>query len=327
MRQKISIVVPVFNDWVAFRSLLADLSAVSAGTQFDVVVVAVDDGSTEGIAVKSELQQDSPLPLVMLTLARNLGHPRAIAIGLCHTVASRYSDQIVVMDSDGEDRPTDIPRLLECLKQNEASIVVASRSKRSEGLTFRFFYQVFKFIFLTLTNKKIDFGNFSAMRSGEAERIASMYEVLLHYPAALLASGVNIIRVTASRGERYAGQSKLGFLGLAVHGLSAIAAFSDRVLVRMLLGCVAIFCTGVLAIVIAIILKVIGQASPGWVTTVVGSVLAVLVEVTVATVAGLLVVLYSKQSQIALPSEITTKFIKTIDYSVEFERRSKLSVV
>jgi hypothetical protein len=52
-----------------------------------------------------------------------------------------------------------------------------------------------------------------------------------------------------------------------------------------------------------------------------------LVQAIVATAAGLLVVLKSKQSQIALPTEMMPKFIKTIAHSVEFERRGKSSML
>jgi polyisoprenyl-phosphate glycosyltransferase len=311
----IIIVVPVFNDWIALGFLVSDLSQVARQIGRPLMVVAIDDGSTEGAEDRAKLLQSSPVPLVVVTLRRNLGHQRAIAIGLCYAVGLDAGDRFVIMDSDGDDRPADIPQLLAALEDKPLAIAVARRSKRSERLAFRAFYWMFKHLFFLLAGDRLDFGNFSAMSRAAAERVSCMYELLLHYPAALLSSKLPVLRVPLDRGERYAGRSKMNFIGLAVHGLSAVAAFSDRVLARMMLGSIAILCAGMMAIAVAVIMKIMGATSPGWTTTVVGSALALVIETLVATLAGLLIVLNSRQAQIALPTEIGSKFIKRIDYS------------
>src|SRR5205823_1230982 len=119
------------------------------------------------------------------------------------------------------------------------------------------------------------------------------------------------------RGTRYLGRSGITYLGLAVHGLSSIAVFSDRVLARMLVACAAIFGAGFLAIIAAVIAKIVGLATPGWTTMVVGFVLAVLIESAVAILSGVLIVLNSRQAQSALPLEFADRYIKSIDYSTK----------
>jgi polyisoprenyl-phosphate glycosyltransferase len=312
---EICIIIPVFNDWPSLIFLLDDLAHVAAELGQRFHVLAVDDGSTEGEEARVGLLRSSPIPLTIITLCRNLGHQRAIAIGLCHAVAETGANRFIVMDSDGEDRVADIPNLLASLRDDPLAVVVARRAKRSESLWFRLFYLTFKYLFNILAGYHMDFGNFSAMNRASAERISCMYELLLHYPAALLSSKLPIIRVSLGRGERYAGRSKMNFIGLAIHGLSAVAAFSDRVLARMMMGSVVILCAGMLAIAVAVIMKILGATSPGWATTVVGSALALLIETLVATMAGLLIVLNSRQAQIAKPSEIGAKFIKCKVYS------------
>jgi glycosyltransferase involved in cell wall biosynthesis len=66
----------------------------------------------------------------LIRLANNLGHQRAIAIGL--VIASSFEDigAVVVMDADGEDRPEDVPRLLNAWGEEPNLIVVAQRSER-----------------------------------------------------------------------------------------------------------------------------------------------------------------------------------------------------
>jgi polyisoprenyl-phosphate glycosyltransferase len=312
---EVYVIIPVFNDWPSLRFLLDDLAHVATELGQRFHVFAVDDGSTEGEEARVGLLRSSPIPLTIITLCRNLGHQRAIAIGLCHAVAETGANRFVIMDSDGEDRVADIPNLLASLRDEPLAVAVARRSKRSESLWFRLFYAAFKYLFNILAGYCMDFGNFSAMNRASAERISCMYELLLHYPAALLSSKLPIIRVPLGRGKRYAGRSKMNFIGLAIHGLSAVAAFSDRVLARMMMGSVAILCAGMLAIAVAVVMKILGATSPGWATTVVGSALALLIETLVATMAGLLIVLNSRQAQIALPSEVGAKLIKCKDYS------------
>jgi glycosyltransferase involved in cell wall biosynthesis len=81
---KLVIVVPVFNDWDAFAHLIRDIDSTVPNTVRDLKIVAVDDGSTEPIpenfAASLELQRVRSVSLVSLKC--NLGHQRAIAVGL-----------------------------------------------------------------------------------------------------------------------------------------------------------------------------------------------------------------------------------------------------
>ncbi len=65
----------------------------------------------------------------LIELVCNLGSQRAIAVGLAEISHAHDFDAVVVMDSDGEDRPEDIPALLEEAERHTGSIIVASRTK------------------------------------------------------------------------------------------------------------------------------------------------------------------------------------------------------
>lgn len=314
-RQRLTVLVTVFNDWAAFEMLLDELSAQAFPAGLELDVVAVDDASRENHDRKRAVLASSRLPLAILTLARNVGNQRAIAIGLAYIVTKTKCDFLVVMDGDGEDRPKDVPLLINDLLEHPNSIITAQRQRRSEVLSYRLCYIMFKTLFRTLTGNTMNFGNFSAMSFNNAEQLCSMHEIFLSYPATILSSRLPVHRVPIDRGTRYMGQSGITYLGLAVHGLSSIAVFSDRVLARMLVACAAIFGVGFLAIIAAVIAKVVGLATPGWTTTVVGFALAVLIESAVAILSGVLIVLTSRQAQSALPPQFADRFIKRIDYS------------
>jgi hypothetical protein len=316
----LTVLVTVYNDWAAFEMLLDDLAAQVFPVDLTISVVAVDDASRLNHDRKHAVIAASPLPLVVLTLARNVGNQRAIAIGLSHIVSQTKCDFLVVMDGDGEDRPQDLPLLIKYLGENPEAIITAQRHRRSEALTYRYCYAGFKTLFRALTGNMMDFGNFSAMSFENAEQLCCMHELLLSYPATILASRLPVRRVPIDRGTRYMGRSGITYLSLAVHGLSSIAVFSDRVLARMLVACVGIFGLGFLAIVAAIVAKVIGVATPGWTTLVVGLALAVLIESAVAILSGVLIVLSARQAQGTLPLQFADRFIKRVDYSQGVKR-------
>jgi hypothetical protein len=316
-QQRLTVLVTVFNDWAAFEMLLAELAAQKLPANIVVDVLAVDDASRENHDRKRTVLASSPLPLTILTLSRNVGNQRAIAIGLSHIVTKTTCDFLIVMDGDGEDRPSDVPTLVKALIDNPNAIVTAQRHRRSEVFMYKLSYIFFKTLFQTLTGTIMNFGNFSALSFDAAEQLCSMHELLLSYPATILASRIPICRVPIDRGSRYMGRSGITYLGLAVHGLSSIAVFSDRVLARMLVACAGIFGVGFLAILAAVIAKVVGLATPGWATTVVGFTLAVLIESAVAILSGVLIVLNSRQAQSALPEQFADRFIRRIDHSAK----------
>ena len=87
-------------------------------------------------------------------------HQRAIAVGLVELSNHGTFSTILVMDSDGEDRPADIPRLCAEAEIRPGHITCAQRMQRSGPVAFRLWYECYKLIFRLLTGAQIDFGNF-----------------------------------------------------------------------------------------------------------------------------------------------------------------------
>ena len=64
-------------------------------------------------------------------------------------------------------------------------------------------------------------------------------ELWNHYAAAVLKTRLPYTSVPTIRGRRLQGDSRMGFVSLAVHGLSALSVFSDTLGVRLLVASVA----------------------------------------------------------------------------------------
>ncbi|HAE59312.1 MAG TPA: glycosyl transferase family 2, partial [Anaerolineae bacterium] len=182
--REILIVTPVYNDWQSLKILVESLEQVAARFELHIRILAVDDGST------LPPPTDLPASLKLIRLARNLGHQRAIAVGLSVAQAMRANLPVVVMDCDGEDRPEDIPLLLAEFDAHPGQIIFAQRAKRSEGGLFRVFYVFFKWLFLLLTGHKINFGNFCVIPPASLRRIVYMQEIWNHFAAGVMRSGL-----------------------------------------------------------------------------------------------------------------------------------------
>jgi len=255
------VVTPVYEDHVASTRLFTELARLYGDRVF---VVAVDDGSIREPVQPFQLSS-SGVSGVVLRLRRNVGHQKAIAIGLGYVEENLPDAQrVVVMDSDGEDLPETISTLLEALRDENVDVAVARRRSRVETLRFRAFYVVYKFIFQLLTGRTISFGNFMAIKVGALHRLNAMHEVWTHVAAGLIASKLRLAVCPIDRGPRYAGQSKMNFVGLTLHGFRALMVFAEDVLVRVGLMCVLVSSASIVLAVVATLLKLAGYATPGW---------------------------------------------------------------
>jgi len=91
-----------------------------------------------------------------------------------------------------------------------------------------------------------------------------MQELSIHVAGAVLASKLRTEVCPLDRGPRYAGQSKMNFIGLALHGFKALMVFAEDVLVRVGVACAGIAILAVLGAFAAILLKLLGFSTPGW---------------------------------------------------------------
>jgi hypothetical protein len=284
----VAIVTPVYEDEASFAELCRRLADVqkAAGARFHLI--AVDDGSLSAPPRLASLTE-AGLAGEILRLARNVGHQGAIAIGLARAASIPNVSACVVMDSDGEDTPESIPGLLAAVANSSCDVAVAQRARRSETLTFKLFYSVYKRLFRVLTGQRLRFGNFMALSPVALERMSGMYETSTHVAAATVKAKLRRANVPTDRGTRYAGHSKMNFPSLVLHGMRAVMVFSDLVLTRMALALVAMAAAVITVVVGALVVKLLGYATPGWVTIVTGFALSLFLQTGLFTMITLIV--------------------------------------
>lgn len=198
--------------------------------------VVVDDSGGQDLAIR-ELQNLSDT--IVLTAPYNLGHQAAIVFGL-RRISSMLNDDdfVVTMDSDGEDRPQDIPTLLEPLlaePDNLFGVSLAQRTKRNESLTFRILYTAFKIFFQVLTGTLVRNGNFAAYRGWFVRHVVFHPYFDYCYSSSLLAIPLSRHDVMLARGVRYFGKSKMTLITLVSHGFRMLLPFAERIAIRAII--------------------------------------------------------------------------------------------
>jgi hypothetical protein len=270
-----AVVMPVYEDREASTRLFQELYREYGDKAY---LVVVDDGSVKQPVQVSAIEA-AGMKGVVITLKRNVGHQRAIAIGISYVV-DRLTDMplTVVMDSDGEDTPASIRDLVQPLQSPDVDVVVAQRKSRIETWRFKAFYVVYKGLFQLLTGRKISFGNYMALKPNAVKRLAAMQELWTHVAGCTLTSKLRIAPQLIDRGPRYAGQSKMNFVGLALHGFKALMVFAEDVLVRVGIACALVAALSVLISFLAIALKLMGFATPGWFSVAIGILMLVFMQ-------------------------------------------------
>jgi len=300
----IVVLLPLYNDWDSLRLLLDQLDRELARKGILARVLVVDDGSSDQpdeACVWGPFE--SLVPVEVLTLRRNLGHQRAIAIGLAYVEGHIEGRCVVVMDSDGEDSPADVPRLLARFDQEAGSkIVFAERTKRSETLTFMAFYWLYRWLHWLLTGVHVRVGNFSIIPRSRLESLVVVSELWNHYAAAVFKSRQPRCTIPTRRATRLSGRSRMNFVGLVIHGLSALSVFSETIGARLLILNLVVLVLALSGVIATVVLRLgMGVGIPGWATNVVGILLIIILQTMTFTVLFCFGILGGRQATAFIP--------------------------
>src|SRR5579863_5347334 len=241
--ESILILIPSFNDWGALRLLLPRIDRAlttsdltGSGSKWSASVLIVDDASTDPIPGDWPGDSfDAIESITVLHLRCNLGHQRAIALGLYHAHEFTDAAAVLVMDGDGEDRAADLPQLLEEFERGgRREAVFAARTRRMESLAFQFFYHAYRVIHRILTGIEVRVGNFSVLPRSALVRLMANSDLWNHYAAAVDRGRLPRRLLPLARGRRLEGRSRMNFVSLLIHGLAAMSVFSDIISARLL---------------------------------------------------------------------------------------------
>lgn len=238
-KKKIIIIMPVYNDWASLNKLLKNINLQARRMLTDFNILIVNDNSTNKIKVNKK-NLDKIKSIEILNLKKNMGNQIAIGIGLKHLSMKKRVNKIIIMDSDGEDSPFQLNKMLDVLKKNKGKFIFASRKKRNENFFLKFLNSIRLVLTMLVTGKYINYGNFSCFDFKNLKKIANKKETFLAYCSSATKL-FDIIKVPIEKELRYLGKSKAKFKFLFEHSLNIISVFFIRTILFSILYLLIMF--------------------------------------------------------------------------------------
>ena len=132
---EISIISPVYNESDNIEIFINKVFQVMGESSRNWELIIIDDGSTDGSRdILKKLSKEKP-ELRALLLSKNFGQTPAIQAGFDKAKGKYF----VTLDSDLQNDPKDIPRVLNKLIDEELDLVVGWRKNRKDNFFLRNF--------------------------------------------------------------------------------------------------------------------------------------------------------------------------------------------
>jgi len=228
----LSVVSPVYRAECLVGKLVAEIRAAlePLGISFEIILVedASPDKSWEAICECCEKFAE----VRGVRLSRNFGQHYAISAGL----SLAKGNWVVVMDCDLQDRPEEIPRLLQKAAEGY-DVVVARRALRQDGFLKKLSSRMFYGTLGWLTGAPHDpaIANFGIYSAKVIAAINSMPESIRYFPTMVRWVGFRSASLDVEHASRPEGKTSYNLRRLFNLALDICLAYSDKPL-RMAVG-------------------------------------------------------------------------------------------
>ena len=223
----------------------------------------MDDGSRDDSWLQMLAVRQANASIKAVRLSRNFGQQSAIAAGLSLT----SKELIVLMDSDLQDRPEDIPVLIDALLADEkATMAIAQWEERKDSrfklAVSRLFQRVSNSITEIHTMPRL--GIFRVMKKSVVEELRNFPEKTATTVSLLYYIGSRYVAVPLKRDARFAGKSGYNLSKMLALTFARIFSFS-MFPIRIVTYLGALLCVGSMVTALALIIyKLVGNVVAGW---------------------------------------------------------------
>ncbi|UCV20287.1 glycosyltransferase [Ferribacterium limneticum] len=220
----VSVVLPLYRNSASMQELVERLAKALADEKFEII--GVDDACPE---VSGEVLLSSAASLGVETRlirhARNLGQNRAVLAGL-QEARGRH---IVVMDSDLQDPPEEIPRLLAEARTSGVQVVFGRRVGTYRRLSDELTSYVFKWLLFRLANCGFDprIGLFFVLDSEARMQLVAPRGAAPYVMAMLACAHPSWCSVAYERHARSSGRSAYSFKRRFVLAINAFHCYAQ----------------------------------------------------------------------------------------------------
>lgn len=203
----LSIVIPVYNEALSLEILHGELRDVAAEHGYELDIVFVDDGSSDGSwETICRLAADDP-DVRGIRFRRNFGKAAALSAGFHAT----HGDLLLTLDADLQDDPREIPRFLEMM-QRQLDVVSGYKQVRLDPWHKVYPSRVFNWLVGRLTGVRLHDHNcgFKCYRREVVNEVRLYGELHRFIPVLAHARGFRVGEVVVEHRPRKFGSSKYG---------------------------------------------------------------------------------------------------------------------
>ena len=155
LRVKLSIVTTLYRSAATIDEFYRRSIAAAESLGYEVECIMVNDGSPDDSLDRALSLQRADPRLVVVDLARNFGHHKAMMVGLSHA----RGDRVFLLDSDLEEQPEDLFRFHERFAQGDCDVVFGVQEKRRGSLVQRLPGELFFVLVQLLSDQPVPRNN------------------------------------------------------------------------------------------------------------------------------------------------------------------------
>jgi len=232
--KKYFILFPVYNDWTSLWKLSKEINEQIKGLDAKFSFLFINDASTEK-KPNFNLTLDKIDSVKVINMNKNQLSGRCIATGLKYIYENEEFDHVIVMDSDGEDKPECIIEIHNKNKTLLNKTVVVERLRRNENIFYKLFYKIHKITTAIFAGKLIKFGNFVCLPKDHVHKLIQEKNLWNAFSSTIAKVIEDRIFIKSDRGKRYFGPSKTSYFRLIHHAFTIMSVFYRVVFLRILI--------------------------------------------------------------------------------------------
>ncbi len=205
----ISLTIPVYNERGSLESLFENIRNVLDNAGEDWEVIFVNDGSLDGSTEILNALADAHPRVKVVHFRRNFGQTAAMMAGFDHA----SGDIIIPMDGDGQNDPTDIPRMLATLREDGYDVCSGWRKDRQDNALKRNLPSILANRLISAVSgvRLHDFGcSLKAYRAEVIKGVRLYGEMHRFLPIYAKWHGARITEIPVNHHARKSGSSKYG---------------------------------------------------------------------------------------------------------------------
>lgn len=265
MKPKLSIVVPLYNEFDNVKLLYDAISAAAIEMRITYEIIFVDDGSSDGTLERAREVQSLDMSVRLIQFRKNFGQTAAMRAGI---QAARGS-VIVTMDGDLQNDPKDMAKLLAKVDEGFDLVVGWRKNRKDPALSRTLPSRVANGLIGWITGVKVhDSGcSLKAYRASMIKRVPLYSEMHRFIPAMSTLQSARIAEVVVNHHPRQHGESKYGIsrvgkVLLDVVAIKMLISFRHRPMIWFSTLAIPFFLLATITGVYYVLARLAGDAIP-----------------------------------------------------------------